>query len=124
HPSRLCAHTDTLPSYSIIFSSTYTSPTSTYTLSLHDALPIFQFLQDHRGDFRRAVNFAEDLHPRVVVRAVDDLIGNAANLVGNLFISPAHEPLDGIDRVFRVGHRLALGYLPDQAFPGFGDADH
>jgi hypothetical protein len=33
----------------------------------------------------------------------------------------AHEPLDGINRVFRIRYRLPLGYLADQPFSRFGN---
>ena len=80
-----------------------------------------QLLENHRGDFRRAVRLAENLHARVVVRPAHHFVGHALGFFAYFVVMSAHEALDGIDCVFRVGHRLALGDLARQALAAFGD---
>jgi hypothetical protein len=41
----------------------------------------------------------------------------------HFFEPPAHEALDREDRVLRIGHRLTLRDLPDQALAGLAEAD-
>ena len=43
---------------------------------------------------------------------------------GHLVVAAAHEALDGVDGVFRIGDGLALGDLTDEAFARLGEADH
>ena len=51
-------------------------------------------------------------------------VGHALGFIADFVIAMAHKPLDRINRVFRIGHSLALGYLPHQPLPGLSDRDH
>ncbi len=73
-----------------------------------------QLLQDHRADLRRRVVLAVDLHADVVVRALDDLVGDDLHLLRDLVVLPAHEALDRKDRVRGVRDLLALCGRPDE----------
>ena len=81
-----------------------------------------QLAEDHGGNLRRTVSLARNLHSRVLMRSGNHLVGHATRLFANFIVAPAHEPLDGVHRVFWIGHRLALGHLPDQPLTGFGDS--
>ena len=65
------------------------------------------------------------LHPGVAVRRLDDLVGREPRLA----LRPRarellpHEPLDRVDGVRGVGHRLALGRLADEALAARREAD-
>src|SRR5437868_5683859 len=65
-----------------------------------------QLLEDHRADLRRRVLLAVGLDADVVVRALDDLVGDDLHLLRDLVELPAHEALDREDRVLRVGDLL------------------
>src|SRR5438094_5218725 len=80
-----------------------------------------QLGQNHRGDFRRAVEFAGDFDPGIIMRALDDPIRHSPHLFADFVVPAAHEALDRIHRVFRIGHRLPLGHLSDQALTRLGD---
>ncbi len=84
------------------------------------------FLQNEGADLAGRVFLVLDLDPGIAVFAFDDFIGNQLLvLFGDRIVEPAaNQALDGEQRVFRVGHRLALGRLPDQAFAVFGEGDH
>ena len=84
------------------------------------------FLEDEGADLTGRIFFVLDLDPGVAVFAFDDFIGNQLLvLFGDRIVKPtADQALDGGQRVSRVGHRLALGRLPDQAFTVFGEGDH
>jgi hypothetical protein len=55
--------------------------------------------------------------------AFDDLVGHAFDFLLHLVELAAHEALDGINRVARIGDGLALGGLADDAFAGLGEGD-
>ena len=78
-------------------------------------------MQDHCGDFRRRVGLALRHHGDAVALR-DYLIGHHLHLFVHFAEAPAHEPLDGIDGVFRIGYRLPFGNLSDQAFARLRDA--
>jgi hypothetical protein len=82
-----------------------------------------QLLQDHRGDLRRRVRLAAGLDLDELVLARADLVGDELLLARHLAHAPAHEALDRVDRVERVGDRLAAGDLADQPLPVFGERD-
>ena len=56
--------------------------------------------------------------------AIDHLVGDERDLLGDLGATPPHEALDGVDRPRRVGHRLALGDGADRALVFFGERHH
>ena len=83
-------------------------------------------LQDEGADLRRRVFLAARLDPGVAIVARDHLEGDEVHLLldHRVVHAPADQPLDAVERVFRVGHRLAFGGLADQPLAGFGKGDH
>ena len=87
----------------------------------------FQLGQNHRGNFRRrivlrlAVHF--HFHGGVAVGGLHDLVRHAFDFLLHLVEFAAHEALDGINRVARVGDGLALGRVADDALAGLGERD-
>ena len=87
----------------------------------------FELGEDHRGDFRRrkllrlAVHF--HFHGGVAVGSLHDLVGDALDFFLHFIEFAAHEALDGINRVARIGDGLALGGFADEAFAGLGEGD-
>ncbi len=83
--------------------------------------------EDHRGNFRRreglglAVHF--HFHGGVAVGGANDFVGDAFEFLLDLVEFAAHEALDGIDGVARVGDGLALGRLADEPFAALGERD-
>src|SRR5579885_2697604 len=82
---------------------------------------VLELRQDHRGNFGRAIGFAGNFDARVVVGALHDLVRNALDFVLHFVIAAAHEPLDGIHRVFGICYRLTLGDLAHEALACFRD---
>jgi hypothetical protein len=74
-------------------------------------------LEDEGRDLGGRVLLAVRLHPGVVVRALDDLVGDEAHvLLGHGVVEGApDQALDGEEGALRVGDRLALGRLADEA---------
>ena len=82
-----------------------------------------QLGQNHRGNLRRGVAFAVDLDAGVPVLAGDHFVWNQLHLLAHFVEAAAHEALDRIDGVFRVGDRLTLSHLPYQPFTALGESD-
>ena len=78
-------------------------------------------VQNHGRDFRRAVLLAHDRNPDVVVGRPSYLVRDDLHLLVHFRILAAHESLDGINRILRVGYRLPFGDLSDQPFPSLGE---
>ncbi len=84
---------------------------------LGDALPqlglgvLLQLAEDHRRYLRRGVGLAGDLHVGIIVGRLDDLVGQQLDVLLDLGVAelPTHQPLDGVDRIVRVGNGLPLG---------------
>ena len=81
---------------------------------------LLQLLQHHGRDFRRRVLLAHHVHARVAVLRPHDVVRNFLDLVAYLLVATAHEALNRIDRVLRVGDGLPLGYLSHQPLPRLG----
>ena len=86
-----------------------------------------ELLQDHRGDLGRRIRVAiRELDPDPVCLAIlfdgvrDELL---AALDLNVIPAPAHEALDRVNGVFRVGDGLALGKLPYKPLSSLGECD-
>ena len=83
--------------------------------------------ENHRGNFRRrellglAVHF--HFHGGVAVGGLDDFVGDAFDFLLHFVEFAAHEALDGIDRVARVGDGLALGGFADEPLAALGERD-
>ena len=73
--------------------------------------------QDQGRDLRRRVVFLVGVDLDKLVRPPDDLVGDHLFLGLDLVMAAAHEPLDRVDRFGRVGDRLALRRVADQARP-------
>ena len=86
-----------------------------------------QLLEDHRADLGRRVGLAVGQldHHAVALGVLLDVVRDQALAALGFGIVPAaaHEALDRVDGVGRVGHRLALGQLADEAFAGLGEGD-
>src|SRR2546427_11719601 len=85
---------------------------------------VLHFLQDHGGDFRRRTFLPLGHHAHVAIRSRDHFVGHRLDLSLHFVKAAAHESLDGVNRVFRVGDRLPLGHLPDQTLAGFRKPHH
>ena len=85
---------------------------------------LLHLLQDHGRDFRWRVFLAIDFGHGQVAAIVGHFVGDFAYFVGDFAVAAAHEALDRIDRVLRVGDGLALGGLADEALAVFGETDH
>jgi len=82
---------------------------------------LLHLLEDHRRDLGRRVPLALDVDRGHVVPAGAHLVGDALGLFRHLADPAPHEPLDRENRVLRVGHRLALGYLAHQPLAVLGE---
>ena len=82
-----------------------------------------QLLQDHRADLRWAVLLAHHLDPHVAVRCAHQLVGHQPLLAVHIHILElaAHEALDRVDGILRVGDGLALGDLAHQSLATLGE---
>ena len=69
-----------------------------------------------------AVHF--HFHRGVAVGGLDDLVRHAFDFLLHLVEFAAHEALDGIDGVARVGDGLALGGVADQPLAALGERDN
>src|SRR5690606_30237785 len=79
-------------------------------------------LKDHRGDLRRRIGFALGFDPGVAVAVLHDLVGNEflVLLDHRVVVAPADQTLDREEGVLRVGDRLSLGRLADEALVRIG----
>ena len=84
---------------------------------------LLQLAQDHRRDFRRRELLAVDLDLHEVVRPADDLVRDELLLGLDLVVPAAHEALDRVDGALRVGDRLPLGRVADEAVALVGEGD-
>ena len=82
---------------------------------------LFQFLQNHRGDFGGRIELPRHLDAHIAVRGLDHLVRHHLHLFGNFLVLAAHEPLDGEDGIFRIGHGLPLRHLPDKTLTALGE---
>ena len=84
---------------------------------------VLELLEDHRRDLRRRVLGPLRSDTRVVVRALDDLVGDDLHLLGDLVELAAHEPLDREDRVLGVRDLLALRRCADEPLAVTAEGD-
>ncbi len=86
-----------------------------------------ELAQDHGRNFRRAellgLALHFDFHGGVAVGGAHDLVGDALDFLLHLVELAAHEALDGINGIARVGDGLAFGGIAHQAFAGLGESD-
>ncbi len=81
-----------------------------------------ELLQDHRRDLRRRVaSCRRSRSARVSFSPLTTLYGTVL-ISSRDFVEPAaHEPLDRVDGVLRVGDRLPLGDLADETLAVLGE---
>ncbi len=79
---------------------------------------LFHFAQDIGRHLRRRQLLALCFNPRITVICLDDLVGHQVDIFLNRFfiILAANQALDGIQRIGRIGYRLALGGGTHQNF--------
>ena len=82
-----------------------------------------QLLQNHRRNLLRGVFLALRHHAHMVT-LLNHLEGHHLHLVVDLVVTAAHEALDGVNGVFRVGNGLPLGHLTHQPLAALGEGDH
>ena len=75
---------------------------------------LFQLLEDERRDLGRGVQLAVRLDADVAVLGLGHLERDLLDLLADFAVSPAHESLDRVDGIFRVGHPLSFRDLADQ----------
>ncbi|MBA7641114.1 hypothetical protein ES703_48787 [subsurface metagenome] len=85
---------------------------------------LLELLENHSADLRGRIFFIAYLHQDLSLRALRNLKGHLPDFLADLFVQPAHEPLDGIDRVLRIGHGLPFRRLADQAVTILGESHH
>jgi hypothetical protein len=76
-----------------------------------------QLLQNHRRDFRRAVDLAGNFDAGVVVRSFDHLVRDALGFFLHFVVAAAHKALDRIHSVFGIGDRWRLATWPTRRSP-------
>jgi hypothetical protein len=84
---------------------------------------LLQLAQDHRGDLGRRVLLAPHLDARVAAGGLHGLVGDELDLLEHLFVTAPHEPLDGEDRVLRIGDGLTLRHLSHEDLAVLREAD-
>ena len=86
---------------------------------------LLHLLKNHRRHLGWAIALPADLDMGVAVASLDHLVRETLQRFLDLRAAElaTHEPLDGIDRVFRVGDRLAFGDLADEPFSFVRDRD-
>ncbi|EHH12994.1 NAD-specific glutamate dehydrogenase [Mesorhizobium amorphae CCNWGS0123] len=82
-------------------------------------------LQDHGRDLRGRLLLAAGLDPGIAIVALHDLVGDKLLVLlrNRIVIAAADQALDREDGVFRIGDRLALGRLADEALAVTADGD-
>ena len=83
---------------------------------------LLQLLKNHRRDLRRGVFLALRNHGHVIAR-LHHLVRHHLHLFIDLVVATAHEALDGVNGVFRIGDGLALGDLSHQPLAILGESD-
>src|ERR1700733_8349591 len=78
---------------------------------------LFHLLQNESRDLRGRVGLAVGFDPGVAVGCLDDLVGDELLVLldHRVVIAAADEALDREESPLGIGHRLALGRLPDEA---------
>ena len=61
---------------------------------------------------------------RVAIRRFHDLVRHAFEFFLHFVELAAHEALDGVNRIARIGDRLALGGVADQPLAGLCESHH
>ena len=88
----------------------------------------FHLRKNHGRDFRRTelLGFALhlDLDRCVAIAGPHHPVRDAFDLLLDFLVFAAHETLDGIHRIARIGHRLALCGIPHQTLTGLGKRHH
>jgi len=82
-------------------------------------------LQYARGNFRRRHLLAAGLDPGIAVLGLHDLVRHELDVALHHVLAEfaSDQALDGVERVRRVGNRLALGRLADHDLVVVGERD-
>ena len=83
-----------------------------------------QLLKHHGGNLLGGVVLAVDIDDRAAVLALLDLVADGLLLFGSLVVGAADEALHGRDGVLRIGDRLVLRGLADDALAVLAEALH
>src|ERR1700733_1566248 len=59
-----------------------------------------------------------------MVALTDNFIGHHLDLFAHFIVATAHEPLDRINRIFRVRDGLALGHLAHKPLASLGNSNN
>ena len=81
----------------------------------------FEFRQNLRGDFARAVYSAIDSHAEVAIELVASVVSDSFSVV--FVVSFSHETLDGIDSAFWIDEALSSRHFADENALFFGVCD-
>jgi len=78
---------------------------------------LLHLLQDEGGDLRGRIGLAVGLDPGIAVGGFDDLVGDELLVLldHRVVVAAADQALHRKEGPLGVGHRLALGWLADQA---------
>ena len=99
---------------------------------LIDGLPeigfrgLLHFLKREGGDLRRRIGFAVGFDPGVAIAGLRNLVRDELLVLldDRIVVAAADETLDREDGLFRIGHRLALGWLSDETFVVVREGDN
>ncbi len=86
---------------------------------------LLHLLQHEGGNLGGRIGLAVGLDPGVAVAGAHDLVGDELLVLlhHRIVVAPAHQPLDGEEGALRIGDRLALGRLADEALAVVGEGD-
>ena len=86
---------------------------------------LLHLLQDERRNLRRRILLAVRLDPGVAVAGLGNLVRDELLVLldHRIVVATADQPLDREDGLLRIGHRLALGRLTDEALAIVGECD-
>ncbi len=84
---------------------------------------LLHLLQHEGGDLGGRIGLAVGLDPGVAVAGAHDLVGDELLVLlhHRVVVATAHQPLDGEEGALRIGDRLALGRLADEALAVVGE---
>jgi len=84
----------------------------------------FELLQYHGRNLGRRIILVANLHVRIAVLGLDQLVRNQTKVTLHFTEFPAHETLDGKNRLGGIGHRLTLGLSTYQTLAILGKSNY
>ena len=85
---------------------------------------LLELLENHSTDLRGCIFLITYLHEDLPFRALRNLKGHLPDFLTYFLMQPAHETLDGIDRVLRIGNGLPFRRLTHQPVSILGKGHH